>query len=93
MLKQGVAIASGESWEGLAPQYSFNGLNELKPEMIEEATKNARSVADKFALDSKSELGAIRYANQGQFSISDSDSNTPYIKTIRLVTTIDYFLN
>lgn len=93
LLKQGVAIASGESWEGLAPQYSFNGLNELKPEMIEEATKNARSVADKFALDSKSELGAIRYANQGQFSISDSDSNTPYIKTIRVVTTIDYFLN
>lgn len=93
LLKQGVAITSGDSWEGMGPQYSFNGLNELKPQMIEEATKNARSVADKFASDSKSELGAIRNANQGQFSITDRDSNTPYIKTIRVVTTIDYFLN
>ena len=92
LLKQGVAIASGESWEGVWPNYSFNDLNELKPEMIEEATKNAHSVADKFASDSKSELGSIRYANQGQFTITDRDSNTPYIKTISVVTTIDYYL-
>ncbi|MCQ2958722.1 MAG: SIMPL domain-containing protein [Bacteroidales bacterium] len=93
LLKQGVAIAAGESWEGNMPTFEFTGLNELKPQMIEEATKNARVVAEKFASDSKSELGKIKYANQGQFSIYDRDDNTPYIKTVRVVTTIDYYLN
>lgn len=60
--------------------------------MIEEATKNARQAAEKFAKDSDSKLGKIRHANQGQFSISDRDANTPYIKKVRVVTTIDYSL-
>lgn len=93
LLKQGVAIAVGEMWEGNATSFEFTGLNELKPQMIEEATQNARVVAEKFATDSKSKLGGIKYANQGQFSISDRDDNTPYIKTIRVVTTIDYYLD
>lgn len=66
-------------------------MNDLKPEMIEEATRNARAVAQKFADDSKSELGGIRQAAQGQFSIT-SDSNTPQLKRVRVVTTVDYFL-
>ena len=61
-------------------------------QMIEEATKNAREAAEKFAKDSGSNLGKIRQANQGQFSITDRDPNTPYIKKIRVVTTIDYSL-
>lgn len=73
-------------------QFSFNGLNSIKPEMVEEATKNARSTAQKFAEDSDSELGKIRRASQGQFSIYDRDSNTPYIKRIRVVTTVEYYL-
>ena len=64
----------------------------LKQEMIEEATKNARAAAEKFAKDSDSSLGKIRNASQGQFSISDRDANTPYIKSIRVVTTVNYYL-
>ena len=60
--------------------------------MIEEATKNARTAADKFAKDSGSKLGGIQRASQGQFTISDRDPNTPYIKQVRVVTTIDYSL-
>ena len=57
-----------------------------------DATKNAREAAEKFAKDSESELGKIRHASQGQFSISDRDANTPYIKKVRVVTTIEYSL-
>jgi len=61
--------------------------------MVEEATRNARQVAEKFAADSNSRLGKIRNARQGQFSINDRDSNTPYIKKIRVVSTIEYYLS
>jgi len=60
--------------------------------MIEEATQNARSVAEKFAADSQSRLGKIKTANQGLFSIEDRDSNTPYLKKVRVVSTVDYYL-
>lgn len=71
--------------------YQYNGLNELKPEMIEEATTNARAVAQKFADDSRSRLGGIRQASQGQFSIESND-NQPWMKRVRVVTTVDYYL-
>lgn len=74
-------------------EYSFTRLNEIKPEMIEEATKNAREVAEKFAADSNSSLGKIKTASQGQFSIMSRDSNTPHIKQIRVVSTIQYYLS
>jgi hypothetical protein len=61
--------------------------------MIEAATRNAREVAEKFAQDSESRLGKIRRASQGQFSIEDRDSNTPYIKKIRVVSTVEYYLS
>lgn len=60
--------------------------------MIETATVNAREAAQKFAQDSGSTLGKIRRASQGQFSISNRDENTPYIKNVRVVTTVEYFL-
>ena len=60
--------------------------------MIEEATKNARAAAEKFAKDSGSKLGKIKSASQGQFTIYDRDANTPYIKNVRVVTTITYYL-
>ena len=60
--------------------------------MIEESTTNARSVAEKFAKDSQSRLGKIKKATQGQFSISNRDKNTPYIKQVRVVSTIEYYL-
>lgn len=90
LLKQGIAIAGGVYRYSVS--YEFTGLNYVKPQMIEEATKNARAAAEKFAKDSDSSLGKIRNASQGQFSISDRDSNTPYIKNIRVVTTVNYYL-
>lgn len=73
-------------------QYLFSGLNAVKPEMIAEATRNARAAARQFAADSGSAVGGIRRASQGYFSISDRDQWTPEIKTIRVVTSVDYFL-
>lgn len=90
LLKQGIAITSGDYRYSV--QYDYTGLNDIKPQMIEEATKNARAAAIKFAKDSDSKLGKIKRAYQGQFSIDDRDANTPYIKRIRVVTTIDYSL-
>jgi len=57
-------------------RYVFNGLNALKPDMITEATKNARQAADRFAADSGSQVGSIRSANQGVFSISAADAGS-----------------
>lgn len=90
LLKQGIAISGGDYRYNVS--YEFTGLNDIKPQMIEEATKNARASAEKFAKDSDSKLGKIRNASQGQFSISDRDANTPYIKSVRVVTTINYYL-
>ena len=90
LLKQGIAIAGGDYRYNVS--YEFTGLNNIKPQMIEEATKNARAAAEKFAKDSDSKLGKIRNASQGQFTISDRDGNTPYIKSVRVVTTVTYYL-
>lgn len=72
--------------------YGFSNLNNLKPEMIEIATKNARSAALKFAKDSKSSLGKIKSASQGYFTITSRDEHNPQIKSIRVVTTVEYYL-
>jgi hypothetical protein len=90
LLKQGVAITGGDYRYNTL--YEFTGLNSIKTAMIEEATKNAREAAEKFALDSGSKLGKIRNASQGQFTITDRDANTPYIKNVRVVTTVNYYL-
>ena len=92
LLKQGVAITGGDYRFTTQFLYTSTALNEIKPKMIEEATENARIAGEKFAHDSKSKLGKIKFANQGQFSISDRDANTPYIKTVRVVTSVDYYL-
>ena len=90
LLKQGIAITGGDYRYNI--QYDYTSLNDIKPQMIEEATRNAREAAQKFAKDSDSELGKIKRATQGQFSIDNRDANTPYIKRIRVVTTIEYLL-
>lgn len=90
LLKQGIAITGGDYRYNVV--YEFTELNKVKPQMIEEATKNARVAAEKFAKDSESRLGKIKNASQGQFSIADRDANTPYVKNIRVVTTVDYYL-
>lgn len=86
LLKEGIAFSNSYI------NYQFTGLNAIKPEMIAEATKNARAAADQFAADSDSRVGKIKTASQGQFSIEDSDSSTPFIKKVRVVSTIIYYL-
>lgn len=88
LMKMNIAITTDYQYQ---TRFEFTKLNELKPVMIEEATRNARAVAQKFAEDSQSRIGDIRNANQGQFSIT-SDDVTPQIKKVRVVTTIDYAL-
>lgn len=90
LLKKGI-VTGGNSWENPV-EFKYEGLNDIKPQMIEEATQNAREAAQKFAKDSDSRLGKIRTANQGTFTIENRDSNTPYIKKVRVVTSVTYYL-
>ncbi|WKK65368.1 SIMPL domain-containing protein [Lutimonas zeaxanthinifaciens] len=90
LMSAGIVLGSKNEWRPI--EYIFTGLNDLKPSMIEEATTNARQVAEKFARDSNSQVGPIKMARQGQFSINDRDQNTPEIKIIRVVSTIDFQL-
>jgi hypothetical protein len=103
LIRAGIVIQSGQNGGGVV--YKFNGLNALKPDMITEATRNARASADRFAADSGSQVGAIRSANQGVFSISaanvggtgedggfDQQADSSIMKKVRVVSTIDYYL-
>lgn len=91
LMREGIAVVAGD-YQYLT-DYQFTGLNDIKPEMITEATKNARDAAQRLAADSQSDLGKIVTASQGQFSIDDRDQYTPYKKTVRVVTSITYELN
>jgi hypothetical protein len=89
--KRGIAFTGGDY--RYKTEYIFTRLNEIKPEMIQEATTKAREVAIKFAEDSQSRLGKIKRASQGQFSINPRDKNNPHIKKIRVVSTVEYYLS
>ena len=104
LLQKGIVL-SGNPGQNLS--YKFTGLNSIKPDMITEATRNARAAADRFAADSGSKVSSIRQANQGVFSIvaadqgSDSGEGGPgnfgadssLMKTVRIVTTVEYYLD
>ena len=87
LLKQGVALDSSY------PNYEYASFQQMKPEMMSEAIKNAQKTAEQFAEASESKLGKIQTAGQGQFEIENRDENTPYIKKIRVVTTVTYSLD
>ncbi|WP_321324445.1 SIMPL domain-containing protein [Thiomicrorhabdus sp.] len=89
--KQGIVL-TGSGYQ-TQTEYLFTRLNEVKPQMIEEATRKAREVAEKFATDSNSQLGKIKKASQGQFTISSRDKNNPQIKKVRVVSTVEYYLS
>lgn len=90
LLKQGIAIVGGDYDSQIEYEYvSFQGM---KPKMMQEAIANARTTAEQFAKNSDSNLNKIVSADQGQFSIEDRDRNTPYIKKVRVVTTVTYSL-
>src|SRR5258708_1459487 len=90
LVQQGIALSGGE-YMG-KPQFLFTGLNGIKPDMIQEANHNARKAAERFAADSNSPVGAVRHAVQGQFEITDVDSSSPDRKVVRVVTTVDFYL-
>ena len=91
LVRQGVVL---QDFSG--PTYVFTKLNEVRPEMIAEATAAARSGAEQFAEDSGTGLGPIRQATQGSFEIlsrDEVDSETSSLnKKVRVVATISYRL-
>jgi len=95
LVRRGVMLEDGS---GMA--YTFTKLNDIKPPMVAAATKDAREAAEQFAQDSGAEVGAIKNATQGYFTIDARDgdsgggwgvSDTPY-KKVRVVTTVDFYL-
>ena len=90
LLKQGVAVLDGGYENRIT--YEYVGFKKMKPQMMQEAIKNAEATAQEFATNSNSKLNKITKADQGQFSIDERDANTPYIKKVRVVTTITYSL-
>ncbi|MCB8889613.1 SIMPL domain-containing protein [Vreelandella malpeensis] len=89
LVRQGVLLSPTYEYR---TEFLFTGLDAIKPEMIREATADARSAAQQFAEDSGSAVGGIKSATQGYFSIEDLDTYTPQTKRVRVVTTIDYAL-
>ncbi len=92
LVRRGVTLQ-----EGSGMRYSFTRLNDIKPEMVAAATKDARAAAEQFAKDSGTRVGGIKSATQGYFSIDardgeGSDSDTPD-KKVRVVTTVDFYLD
>lgn len=95
LVRRGVVLEDGSGMS-----YTFTKLDAVKPEMVAEATKDARAAAEQFAKDSGASVGSIRKATQGYFSIAARDgdgggwgvSDTPY-KKVRVVTTVDFSLN
>ena len=89
LVKAGVALRNDY---GSSPRFLYTALDTIKPPMIVEATKDARRAAEQFASDSGSHVGAIRNAQQGYFAIEDRDEFSPEVKKVRVVTTVQYFL-
>ncbi|MGM9716507.1 MAG: SIMPL domain-containing protein [Prevotella sp.] len=90
LLKQGIAIVGGDYENPTV--YEYVSFTSMKPKMMEEAISNAEKTAQQFAENSHSKLNKIVSADQGQFSIEDRDQNTPWIKKVRVVTTVTYSL-
>ena len=90
LLKEGVAIVDGGYDNPV--KYEFVSFQQMKPKMMQQAIENAEKTAQQFAENSHSQLNKIVSADQGQFSIENRDDNTPYIKKVRVVTTVTYSL-
>ena len=95
LVRRGVVLEDGSGMS-----YTFTKLDEIKPEMVAEATKDARKSAEQFAEDSGTDVGGIKSATQGYFSINSRDgdaggygvTDTPY-KKVRVVTTVNFYLD
>ena len=108
LVRAGVVLSTKNEWQGVGPKFIFTQLNSIKPDMMAEATRNSKTAAVQFAHESGSTLGAIRKASQGLFSIEERDSfsvgqaeggggyamgSSDPFKRVRVVVTVDYFLN
>ena len=103
LVNSGVVLSSGPEWGPGGPTYVFRRLNDLKPAMIAEATTEARKAAQEFAKNSRSRIGGIHRANQGQFVILPRDATgdqspgiseqTQIYKVVRVVSTVEYLLS
>lgn len=97
LVSQGVVFDNQEY--GSPVSYLFTGLNDIKPEMLQGATENAKVAANEFAKNSGSKVGKIKRANQGVFSIlpreqiPGSSENEQIYKTVRVVSTLEYYLD
>jgi len=98
LVAAGVVLSSSGEFGIGGPTFVFTRLNQLKPTMIAAATANARAAAEQFARDSRSTLGGIRQASQGVFVILPRDQapgvseESQLHKTVRVVSTVQYFL-
>ncbi len=93
LLAQGVAVINTDGYDGTGGvRYEYTSFQRMKPKMVTEAIGNARSTAEQFAKQCDSKLNKIETANQGEFSIESKDQNTPWIKTLRVVSTVTYSL-
>jgi hypothetical protein len=90
LIAKGVPLANQDYGNRIS--FEFDGVNAIKPVMIQEATANARQAAQKFAEDSKAEVGAIRKATQGVVDIQDRDIASPELKIVRVITTVEFFI-
>ncbi len=90
--RQSELLKEGVPYSNSYINYEYRSLNSIKPDMIADATKAAREAAQKFALDSDSKIGKMKSASQGQFSIEDLSSSTPYLKKVRVVSNVVYYL-
>lgn len=83
---------------GSPVSYIFTKLNDIKPQMLEKATRNAREAAFQFAKSSGSEVGKIRRASQGVFTIQpliatpDAVESYQINKRVRVVSTVEFWL-
>jgi hypothetical protein len=99
LIKPALASASNLMVSGVLlsgksePNYIFNQVNEIKPAMIQEATKNARIAAEQFSRDSQTSLGKLRNASQGWFQVENRDAATPERKIVRVVVDVEYEIN
>ena len=97
LVSQGVILDNQEYSSPVS--YLFTGLNEIKPKMLEQATKNAKKAAEEFARSSDSTVGKIKSANQGVFSvlpreqIPGTSESMQINKTVRVVSTVVYYLD
>jgi len=105
LLAAGVALSTKNDWQGAGLRFVFTKLNDIKPTMISDAIQNGKKAAEQFAKDSDTELGEIRNANQGLFSITERDdvgnaqydggyqaNNNDIFKKVRVVISLDYNL-